>query len=95
MSTRVRVRCVNKRPREDPHLRISYIGGINRDGRRWHMTETEAINAIRTGKYSFYVEAQGRHVEVVVATREGRAYLKTRVDGVRPDNLLALPECLA
>jgi hypothetical protein len=95
MASQVRVRCVNKRPRQDPHLRISHIGGVNPDRTRWRMTETEAINAIRAGRYSFYVEAGGRRVDVVVATREGRAYLKTRADGVRPDNLLALPECPA
>ncbi|MDQ6883998.1 MAG: DUF3892 domain-containing protein [Candidatus Dormibacteraeota bacterium] len=29
----------------------------------------------------------------IVASRLGRAYLKTTADGDQPDNLLALPEC--
>ncbi|MGO9762982.1 MAG: DUF3892 domain-containing protein [Solirubrobacteraceae bacterium] len=93
MAQEVRVRCINKTPRQDPHLRISHIGGVNNDGSRWRMTETAAIKAIKAGEYAFYVEASGVRVNVVIATREGHEYLKTRADGVRPDNLLALPEC--
>ncbi|WP_414648332.1 DUF3892 domain-containing protein, partial [Dinghuibacter sp.] len=36
---------------------------------------------------------KGRSVNVVVAQRNGRKYLKTEADAYRPDNLLSLPEC--
>lgn len=35
----------------------------------------------------------GRGIDVIIATRVGHEYLKTRADGEQPDNLLALPEC--
>ncbi len=90
----VRVQCINKTPRTDPHLRISHVGGTNRDGTRWRMTEDAAIRSIKAGEYSFYVERPtGHRVDVIVATRLGHEYLKTTADGEQPDNLLSLPEC--
>lgn len=89
------VRCINKTPRFDPHDRIRAIGGVNPDGRRWKLTQEEAIAGIESGKYSFYVQQAGyKRVRVVVAvSRSGRKYLKTEADGEQPNNLLALPEC--
>lgn len=56
--------------------------------------EQEAINCIKQGTDSFYVEKpEGHRVWLVVAEREGREYLKTEADGERPDNLLSQPEC--
>lgn len=94
MATPVRVSCINKTPRLDPHLRISYIGGVNPDGTRWRMSEEDAIRTIKAGTYSFYVERPAGHrIDVMIASRLGRDYLKTRADGESPDNLLSLPEC--
>jgi hypothetical protein len=59
-------------------------------------TEDEAIKRINQGSDRFYVERpEGHRVWVIVAEREGREYLKTEIDGERPDNLLALPACPA
>lgn len=85
--------CVNKEPRFDPHLRIQNLGGLNADGTRWKLTEDEAIRGIEEGKWSFYVSAGGRTVNVEIAVHEGHKYLKTAADGYSPDNLLSLPEC--
>jgi hypothetical protein len=94
MATRVRVQCINKTPRSDPHLRISHIGGVNGDGSRWRMAEDAAIRSIEVGEFEFYVERPAGHrIDVVVAQRYGRKYLKTRADAESPDNLLSLPEC--
>lgn len=94
MAMEVRVTCINKTDRTNPHERISHIGGINADGGKWHLSETEAIAGIEQGKWSFYVDRpQGDRVSVIVATRLGRKYLKTTADGDEPNNLLALPEC--
>ena len=58
------------------------------------LREEEAIQAIRESRYAFVVERPvGVRVAVKIATHLGRPYLKTEADGVRPDNLLALPEC--
>jgi hypothetical protein len=93
MAQQVRIECINKSPRQDLHLRIQNVGGQNPDGTRWRLSETQAIEAIEAGRYSFYVHAGGRSVKVKVAEHEGRKYLRTEADGLRPDNLLSLPEC--
>jgi hypothetical protein len=30
---------------------------------------------------------------VIVAVHNGHKYIKTKADGIQPDNLLSLPEC--
>jgi Protein of unknown function (DUF3892) len=85
---RLQVKCVDKTNRSDPHERISYIGG---DG--WKQAEDDAIYDIEHSNNSYYVHRGGYEVDVIVATRLGHKYLKTRNDGEQPDNLLALPEC--
>lgn len=93
MTTTAQVKCINKRDRQDPHERIKNIGGTNSDGSRWKMTEENAIDGIESGKYSFFVEVRDDRVQVIVASRNGRKYLKTENDGETPNNLLSLPEC--
>lgn len=92
MAERVRIGCINKTNRTDPHDRIHSVGGTA-NGQAWKMPQTAAISAIETGKYNFYVHRAGYEVDVIVATHNGNKYLKTRNDDVHPDNLLALPEC--
>jgi hypothetical protein len=89
----IRVECVNKTDRYDPHERIQYIGGRNADGTRWKLSQEDAIAGIESGKWDFYVNVAGQAVSVIVATRLGRKYLKTVADGEQPNNLLSLPEC--
>ena len=94
MATQVRVQCINKTHRTDPHERISHIGGVNSDRTRWRMPESRAITEIEQGKWDFYVEQPpSPRVRVIIAMHLGRKYLKTEADGLHPNNLLALPEC--
>ncbi len=96
MAQRVRVSCIRKRDRTNPHERIQGIGGINPPGSetaRWYLDEERAIRAVETHEWDFYVSVNGREVDVVVAPHEGRKYLKTQADGYAPNNLLSLPEC--
>ena len=93
MATTVQVSCINKRQHQNPHERITHIGGMNADGTRWKMTEPDAIVATETQRFSFYVSLAGKGVWVVVAVHEGRKYLKTEADGYAPNNLLSLREC--
>jgi hypothetical protein len=89
----VRVDCINKYPRQDPHRHITHIGGANPDGSRWKLSEEAAIEGIRAGKWNFYVHVGTHTVRVIIArSAAGHDYLKTEADGYRPDNLLALPE---
>jgi hypothetical protein len=91
----VRIQCINKTDRSDPHERIRAIGGINADGSRWKLTEDQAIAGIKSDRWQFYVERPAGHRVAVIIARSaaGREYLKTEADGQTPNNLLALPEC--
>jgi len=94
MAFEVRVQCINKTARLNPHDRIRAIGGINPDGTRWKLTLDQAILGIKQNRWSFYVHVGGYRVNVVIAVSPyGNEYLKTAADDVQPDNLLSLPEC--
>lgn len=59
-------------------------------------TEAQVIDMIENHHDTFYVERPTGHVvELVVAEREGRKFVKTEADGEKPDNLLSLPTCPA
>lgn len=94
MSSVHEVLRVCKSDRFNPHERITQIGGRNRDGKTWSLTQQEAIAGIEDGRWTFYVCQQGHVVPVIIAiSRHGHKYLKTEADGEQPDNLLSLPEC--
>ncbi len=86
------IRCINKNPRLDPHHAITHIGGFINS--QWKITLDDAIGKIERNEWRFYVERPvGNRVWVIVASRNGRKYLKTEADGDAPNNLLSLPEC--
>lgn len=88
------VECITKRDRTSPHERISHIGGDwGPGGLRTKITEELAISHIEIGLINYYVRIGDASVEVIVATRLGRKYLKTRADSTFVDNLLNLPNC--
>lgn len=93
MATDVRVKCIKKTNRTDPHERIHGIGGTNGDGSRWYLTEAQAIIGIENGTYRFYTHVNGKSAWVIIAVHNGKKYLKTESDGYLQNNLLALPEC--
>lgn len=96
MAPQVQIRCINKTNRTDPHERISHVGGApGADSPRWKWPTDRAIQAIETNEFEFFVEVRGNKVKVIVASRNGRKYLKTENDGEHPNNLLSLPECPA
>lgn len=91
----IRISCINKSDRTDPHERIRYVGGVNPDQTRWKLSQQEAVEWIQGGKEGFYVERPvGDRVNVIVARSQyGHLYIKTEADGDQPNNLLSLPEC--
>ena len=93
MAIRQEISCINKRDRQSAHERISHVGGFSSDGTRWKITEDEAIRRIESNSYEYYVSQGGSTIDVIVATRLGVKYLKTKRDNEQPDNLLSLKEC--
>lgn len=92
MASKHQVGCINKHSHGDPHERIKNIGGVS-GAERWKISENDAIAGIESGKWAFFVSVGGRSVDVIVASHNGRKYLKTIADGYPPNNLLNLPEC--
>ena len=82
------VTCITKREHHNPHERILGIGGTG-----WWRAEDDAIHDVERDSMSYYVSVGGRKVWVIVATHNGRKYLKTEADGYEPNNLLALRDC--
>lgn len=95
MAQQVRIGCIVKTDRTNPHERIHSVGGVNPDGTRWKLSEDQAISYIGDGRFAFYVERPvGQRVAVIIATSPwGNKYLKTVADGEQPNNLLSLPTC--
>lgn len=89
--------CINKHPNHtDPHSRIQYIGtnevpGADRYSKRWSVAEVMA--AIRRGDAFYSTDSRGDVVRLIIASHNGREYVKTENDGIQPDNLLSKPEC--
>ncbi len=93
MAQRLQILCITKQDKTNPHERITHVGGKNADNSRWALTQETAISDIETGNRTFFVLRGGYEANVIVASRNGRKYLKTANDGESPDNLLSLPLC--
>ena len=89
------VTCVQKSDRTQIHEKIKLIGGIDpADGKRWTLSQGEAITLVQAGKLSLHVNAGGKAVPVVIGTSAwGQKYLKGAADREQPNTLLNLPDC--
>jgi len=86
--------CIEKNDRYDPTEAITHIGGLNADGRRWKITQQDAIKRIEAGTNEFFVATGGRKTKVVVSvSRFENKYIKTEADDYEPNNLLSLTSC--
>lgn len=93
----VQVSCITKRgDHYNPHERIQGLGGVS-GSQRWWMSENDIIAELEkpggSRRWNFCVSINNKSVWVIVATHNGRKYLKTEADGYAPNNLLNLPEC--
>ncbi|WFU53596.1 DUF3892 domain-containing protein [Bradyrhizobium pachyrhizi] len=93
MAKRARIRYVSKTDRPNPHERITHVGGPNPDGTPWKRSIRQVIKDIESDEWEFYVEENGRRVDVVWATHDGHKYIKTTADDIQPNNLLLLANC--
>ena len=50
----VRIRCVSKQPRQDPHHGITHLGGEN-----WNWARQQVIDSIEAGTNTFYTSVGG------------------------------------
>lgn len=91
MTETAQIKCINKNDRMNPHERIINVGGFT--DKNWKISQQAAIDYIKSGQWKFWVSANGKSVWVIVASKNGREYLKTENDGEEPNNLLSLPEC--
>ena len=89
------ITCIHKGESTQIHERIKAIGGVDpADGKRWTLSQQDAIKAIESGKLRFYVMLGGKAVPVIVAVSAwGTKYLKTLSDREQPTHLLNLEEC--
>jgi len=85
----VRVTCISRVPRGDPHEGITHLGSQN-----WRWTRQEVIDTINDRRNTFYVLAHGRRADVRVVDGPRGQYVRTYADGVWNDDLLDLPECV-
>jgi len=90
---RVEITCINKIERDNPYERITHIGGVLANGESWELTLDDAIQAIVDKKLEFFVNVNGKHVDVEIDIREGHKYLRTKPDETKKNNLLSLPSC--
>jgi hypothetical protein len=72
----------------DPDRRIDEVGGAG-----WKKNEDTVIAEIEDEGGEYFVDVDGEQVDVIVAKREGRKYLRTDPDKTTENNLLSLPEC--
>jgi hypothetical protein len=90
MASQFQVNC-HKPDNTDPDRRIQGLGG--KGSSQWYRTIDHLISLIEGGDKFWTVDPQGNSVWIIIATRNGRKYLKTTADGIEPNNLLALPVC--
>lgn len=95
MARYLRIRCVVKTDRPNPHERIQAICGVKPDGSHWTLTQDNAVSEIEDGISMFYIErARGKRLEVVVTMDfHANKYLKAVADSDQGDELLYLPVC--
>jgi len=71
----------------DRDRRIQGLGGPG-----WRDTIDNIIRAIDLGHVFYTSPPHGQGQKIVTAVRNGRRYLKTVIDYIEPNNILALPK---
>jgi hypothetical protein len=95
VAQRYLISCVGRSDLLNHDRRLRRIGGVNRDGAHWQMSEADAIAAIEAGRWSFYLQtaAGGEQPVIIARSKYDIKYLKGAADALQPESLLALPDC--
>jgi len=95
MGPRYEILFVDKTGEKNAYERISHIGGKDKDGAIWKLTQMEAIWRIEKREKEFFINRAGVSLDVFVAiSRQGTKYIKTLKDAEQPESLLGLPESI-
>ena len=91
---RIEIDCATKTQRTLAHERISFVGGTNPRGTRWKMSQQQAIDGIKAGRWVFFVMVDGAAAALTIARGpRGHEYLKAESDASDPASLIHLPDC--
>jgi hypothetical protein len=86
------ITCITKPNRDSAHEHITRVGGLNPQRQHFNISREEVIAYIKKGT-TFHVKVGGFDVPVLIESRNGVEYIKTKPDWTKKDNLLSLPEC--
>ena len=87
------IKCITKPHPHNDHEAITHVGGTRANGTRFYITREQCAMDIHSGRESYFVHVDGFTIEVIVYTRNGVWYIKTKPDSTQKDNLLNLPQC--
>ncbi len=83
---RIEIRCFARS--------LRWLCGEDVQGKRWYLSENEAISGLENGRWNLHIRLGGRDIPIVIAADiAGRKYLAARVNGKITDDLLSLPDC--
>ena len=72
---------------------VTHLCGPSFDGSLWEISQADAMDGIRCGRFEFYVTGKnGKRQKLVIARGPYGYYLKARADRLEPYSLLNLPE---
>ncbi len=91
MAQRLEVDCIKQTDVNSE--RITGIGGPNYNGNRWTFSAQDAIKAIDSKTYEFYVRWRSSVTDIHVANGPNGQYLRTDRDSTTRNNLLDLRSC--
>lgn len=89
---RIEVTCVTQNVSYQEYERIENIGGLNPNGTRWKVSQQRAIIGIEQKKWHFYINKNNSIIDIIIASNNGRKYLKTKEDD-SVNSLWDLPDC--
>jgi len=93
----VRITCINKAngQHENPYTAIEHLGWVNEStNESGKSTRLQMYDFVNGGGLAYVKDWKGDTAYLIAeTTSRGTKYVKTKPDGIKADNLLALSEC--